>query len=339
MVRRARVARLAHVATLARVATLTSVTTTGLSLGIVLWNQQATWDEFERAAVKAEALGYDHIWTWDHLYGIVGDPYQPTWEGYSALAALAKVTSRAKLGLFVGAIPFRNPMLVAKALTTLDHISDGRAIAGLGAAWFELEHQAAGIDFGRSVGERLDWLDEATGGLRRLFDGERVTSAPGGHYRLADLVLLPRPVQRHLPIMIGGGGLRKTLRIVAEHADMWNTGGDVARLTEGRDTLYRHCEAVGRDPAAIELTYGFQPVLRATEAEALAAWRDLAARNRMPIGDDTGDMWATTPEVLAERMRARAALGFRTAMAELPAPYDDETMERLISEVAPAVGA
>ena len=316
------------------------MTTNGLSLGITLWNQQATWPEFERAAIKAEALGYDHVWTWDHLYGIEGDPYQPTWEGYAALAGLAAKTSRVKLGLFVGAIPFRNPMIVAKALTTLDHISNGRAIAGLGAAWFELEHRAAGIDFGRSVGERLDWLDEACGALRTLFDGGRVTSPESGHYRFDDLVLLPRPVQAHLPIMIGGGGLKKTLRIVAEHADLWNAGGEVADLEVQLDALRRHCDAVGRDFGQIELTAGCHPVLRSTKAEAHKAWLDLLERNHLAVehSEDVVSWWVTTPDEMADLLRARVKLGFRTFMAEIPAPYDDETMERFISEVAPAVG-
>ena len=129
-----------------------------ISLGICLWNQAATWAEFEGAAIRAEELGYDHVWTWDHLYAITGDPYQPVYEGYATLAAWAKVTSRARLGLFVGANTFRNPGLVAKALTTIDHLSGGRVIGGLGAAWHELEHEAYGIDFGASPGQRLDWL-------------------------------------------------------------------------------------------------------------------------------------------------------------------------------------
>src|SRR3954468_3377711 len=215
-----------------------------ISMGITLWNQQATWAEFQAGAQRAEALGYDHVWTWDHVYGIVGDPYQATWEGYAALAALATATERVRLGLFVGALTFRNPFIVAKALATIDHASSGRAIAGLGAAWFELEHSAAGIDFGRSVGERLAWLDEACGALRTLFDGGRVTSAPDAHYAFDDLVLLPRPVQARLPIMVGGGGLRKTLRIVARYADMSNTGGEVDELTLQRDTLWGHCRSV-----------------------------------------------------------------------------------------------
>ena len=310
-----------------------------VKLGIVLWNQAATWPEFAAGARRAEALGYDHVWTWDHLYGIEGDPYQATWDGYTALAGLAAVTSRVRLGLFVGAVTFRNPFVVAKSLTTLDHISGGRAIAGLGAAWFDLEHTAAGIDFGRSVGERLGWLDEATSALRGLFAGERVTSEPGAHYRFDDLVLLPRPVQERLPIMIGGGGLKKTLRIVASHADMWNTSGSVEELREQLEALRGHCDAVGREMADIELTVGCHPVIRTTEREAHRAWLETLERNRLPLpsAEDVVNWWVGTPELVAERMRERAALGFRTFMAELGTPYDPETMERWIGEVRPMV--
>src|SRR3954465_13716736 len=121
---------------------------TDTSLGVLLWNQATTWPEYEAAGRRIEDLGYDHLWAGDHLYAIFGDPYQPIFEGYTTLAAWAKVTTRARLGLLVGANTFRNPGLVAKTLTTLDHISNGRAIAGLGGAWMGLEHQATGIDFG-----------------------------------------------------------------------------------------------------------------------------------------------------------------------------------------------
>src|SRR5450759_3671043 len=172
-------------------------------LGVLLWSQATSWSDFESAARRVDSLGYDHLWAWDHLYAIFGDPYQPIFEGYTTLAAWAKVTTRVRLGLLVGANTFRNPGLVAKTLTTLDHISDGRAIAGLGGAWFDLEHAAAGIDFGRGFGERLDWLDESVGSIRALLDGEAVTSPVGGRYALDAMRLLPPPVQTHLPILIG----------------------------------------------------------------------------------------------------------------------------------------
>lgn len=315
-----------------------------ITLGVALWNQASTWAEFEGAARRAEELGYAHVWTWDHLYAIQGDSRQSTWEGYSALASLAAVTQRVRLGLFVGAVTFRNPAIVAKALTTIDHVSGGRAIAGLGAAWFEEEHEAAGIDFGSGVGERLDWLDEAAGSLRRLFDGEAVTSPSGGHYAFRDLVLLPRPIQPHLPILIGGGGLKKTLRIVATRADLWNSGGSVPELRERRDALWRHCETVGRDPAEIELTASFTPVIRDSEAEARKVWHRLRDRNRIspeaadPDSTDTSS-WIGTPESIVERLAERVELGFRTFIPEIPAPYDPETLDRLMTDVRPALDA
>ena len=311
-----------------------------ISLGMCLWNQAATWAEFEGAAIRADELGYDHVWTWDHLYAIVGDPYQPVFEGYSTLAAWAKVTSRARLGLFVGANTFRNPGVVAKALTTLDHLSGGRAIAGLGAAWHELEHEAYGIAFGERPGQRLDWLAESVSAIRALFAGSSVTSAPGGRYDFRDLRLLPAPVQRPVPIMIGGSGEKKTLRIVATYADMWNTGGRPETLAHKLDVLREHCAAVGRDPAEIELTVGCKPLIRDSRAEARRAWSELMAHNR--TSDEVDDDEATfigTPEDVAEAMRARTALGFRTFIAELAAPYDRETMERWITEVRPLVEA
>src|SRR3989337_2487994 len=151
-------------------------------LGILLWSQATDWDAFERAAIRIDELGYEHLWTWDHLYAIFGDPYQPIFEGYATVAAWAKVTTRARLGLLVGANTFRNPGLVAKLLTTIDHGSDGRAICGIGGAWFELEHTAHGIEFGSGIGQRLDWMDESVAALHSLFAGETVTSPPGGRY-------------------------------------------------------------------------------------------------------------------------------------------------------------
>lgn len=308
-------------------------------LGVLLWSQASEWPEFEAAAIKIDSLGYEHLWTWDHLYAIFGDPYQPIFEGYATLAAWAKVTSRARLGLLVGANTFRNPALTAKLATTLDHISDGRAILGIGGAWFEQEHAEYGIEFGRSPGERLTWMDEATGAMRALFDGEAVTSPPDGVYRFRDLRLLPRPVQSRLPIMIGGSGERKTLRSVAKYADMWNAMGKTAMLAHKVEVLRRHCEEVDRDFGEIELTCGCKPIIRSTESEARRLWESQMEHNRTPMSrvEDDDTFWVGTPEQVAQEMIDRRALGFGTFIAELAAPYDDETIERWIGEVKPMV--
>jgi alkanesulfonate monooxygenase SsuD/methylene tetrahydromethanopterin reductase-like flavin-dependent oxidoreductase (luciferase family) len=310
-----------------------------VKLGINLWSQASDWPSFLAAGTRAEELGYDSLWTWDHIYAIFGDPYQPIFEGYTALAALAQATSRIQLGLFVGANTFRNPGLAVKALSTIDHISSGRAVMGIGGAWFEAEHAAFGIDFGSGFGQRLDWLDESVAAIRTLLDGGAVTSAPGGRYGFEELRISPPPVQAHLPIMIGGGGEKKTLRIVARYADIWNVFGTPETVARKDAILREHCAAVGRDTARIERTLGFKPTIRSTPTEAERAWLDILAANKTPTSRMEGDVsvWTGTPEQIAETMLAYRAVGFDTFIAELAAPYDVETMESLIGVVKPMV--
>ncbi len=312
---------------------------TDLKLGILLWSQAASWSEMREGARLVDRLGYDHLWTWDHLYAIFGDPYQPIFEGWAALAAWAPETERTRLGLLVGANTFRNPGLVAKLATTLDHISGGRAILGIGGAWMEPEHRAHGIEFGSGFGQRLDWLDEAVGAMRGVLDGGSVTSTPGGRYRFDDLRQLPLPVQPRLPIMIGGSGEKKTLRTVAKYADMWNAMGPLELMAHKVEVLQGHCEAVGRDIAEIEFTLGVKLTIRDSEAEADRVWKAAMAHNRTPLSDLEGDttFWNGTSEQIAERLRPYVELGFRTVISEQPAPFDTETLERFIGEVKPLV--
>ena len=226
-----------------------------------------------------------------------------------------------------------------KSLVTIDHISGGRSIMGIGGAWFEPEHRAFGIDFGSGFGQRLDWLGEAVPAIRRLLDGEEVTSS-GGRYAFDRLRLDPRPLQAHLPIMIGGSGERKTLRIVAEYADIWNAFGTPEELAHKDDVLRRHCADVGRDPATIERTVGCKITIRSTEAEAERVRRAVLEHNRTPMSAvaDDGTFWTGTPEQIAERMLAYRAVGFDGFIVEHPAPYDAETAETLIRVVKPMVG-
>ncbi len=310
-----------------------------LKLGILLWSQGATWPEMLDAAKRVDRLGYAHLWTWDHLYAIFGDPYQPIFDGWSLLDAWAMATERTRLGLLVGANTFRNPGLVAKNAATLDHISGGRAILGIGGAWMEPEHRAHGIDFGTGFGQRLDWLEESVAAMRTLLDGGSVTSEPGGRYAFDVLRHQPLPVQPHLPIMIGGSGEKKTLRTVARHADMWNAMGSLEKMRHKVDVLREHCETVGRDISEIEFTLGVKVTIRDDEAEADRVWKDAMAHNRTPMADveDDDTFWNGTPEQIADRLRPYAELGFRTVITEQPAPFDVETFERFIGEVKPLV--
>ena len=307
--------------------------------GILLFSQATTWPDLLDAAKRIDRLGYEHLWAWDHLYAIFGDPYQDFFEGYSLLAGWARETERVRLGLLVGANTFRNPGIVAKTITTIDHISEGRAILGIGGAWMEPEHTAHGIDFGSGFGQRLDWMDEATAAMRRLLDGETVTSEPGGRYQFNGLVQHPVPVQPHLPIMIGGSGEKKTLRSVAKYADMWNAMGTVETLRHKVDVLRGHCADVGRDPSEIEFTLGIKATIRDSPAEADKVWRAAMAHNRTPMANVENDVtfWNGTPEQLAERLAPYVELGFETVISEHPAPFDTESIERLIGQVKPLV--
>ncbi len=312
-----------------------------MKLGAVLWSQATDWAGFLAAAQYADELGYDSIWTWDHLYAIFGDPDQPVVEGYTAIAGLAQSTESAELGLLVGANTFRNPGVVAKSVVTIDHISGGRAILGLGGAWFELEHTAFGIDFGTGFGQRLDWMDEATAALRSLLDGETVSSGDGARYAFDGLRLNPIPFRDRLPIMIGGSGEKKTLRTVARYADQWNAFGSPSTLAAKDAVLLRHCAEVGRDPGEIERTVGAKIVIRATESAARQVHEEMMEHNRTPMSAIAGDetFWLGTAAEIIERMLAYREVGFHTLLAEMPAPYDRETMEALIGVVAPAVNA
>ena len=250
-------------------------------------------------------------------------------------------TERTRLGLLVGANTFRNPGLVAKTAATVDHISGGRAILGIGGAWMELEHTAHGIDFGSGFGQRLDWMDESVAAMRALLDGEAVTSEPGGRYSFQGLVHAPLPVQKRVPIMIGGSGEKKTLRTVAKYADMWNAMGPVDLMAHKVEVLRGHCDAVGRDISEIEFTLGVKLTIRDDKAEAVRVREAAMVHNKTPHADiaDDDTFWEGTPEEIAERLAPYVALGFTTIISEQPAPYDVETLERFIGEVKPLVDA
>jgi alkanesulfonate monooxygenase SsuD/methylene tetrahydromethanopterin reductase-like flavin-dependent oxidoreductase (luciferase family) len=298
-----------------------------VKFGLQLWSQQTDWPAFRDTAIAADAAGWDSIWTWDHLLAIFGLWEQPIFEGWTALAGIAPVTRRARLGLMVGANTFRNPGLTAKLATTLDHVSEGRAVLGIGAAWFEREHEAFGIDFGASPGERIGWLDESVMLLRRLLDGERVTH-DGPRYRMHEALCEPRPIQPHLPILIGGSGRQKTLRTVAERADAWNTAGSIDQVRDALGALEGHCQAIGRDIATIEKTVSFPIVLRDDAAAANDRLRVLLDANGVPFDDFDGYLVGSPAEV-ADAIRPYVDLGFQTVIVRMPAPYDRETVDRM----------
>jgi F420-dependent oxidoreductase-like protein len=306
-----------------------------IKTGALAWNQYTDWQSLEDVGRAVDDLGYDSLWTWDHVYPIVGDHRGPMFEGYLTLAAWAKVTQRVTLGLMVGANTFRNPALVAKMVTTLDHISGGRAYLGIGGAWFETEHTAFGIHFGSGFGERLNRLDEAVELMRTMLRGEPAT-ARGRFYSAREVLNEPPPVQARLPILIGGGGEKKTLATVARYADAWNIFGRDADFVRHKEEVLRSwCDEVGRDHTEIERTISVGTlVIRDTVEEAKRAAAEIGARN----GGWDGPESVGPPELHIERIRPMVELGFRHVYINVPSPYDRETLERFVKEVAPALG-
>src|SRR5829696_3838692 len=296
-------------------------------IGYLLWPQTDSWPALRDAAARVDRSGASSLWTWDHLNSIVGPWEGPILEGWAILSGWSQVTSNVTLGLMVGANTFRNPGLTAKLATTLDHLSGGRAILGIGGAWFDREHEAFGIDFGSGFGERLDRLDESVMLLRRLLDGERIAEHPGPVYRMKDALVEPRPVQAHLPIMIGGSGPKKTLRTLARYGDQWNTSGSLESLREKDAILRERCAEVGRDPDTIERTVTVDMVIRDTREAALEAYRTALAG----AGQEFDEAWAGsigTPDQVADHLRPMADLGFRHILVDSPSPYDAETIDR-----------
>ncbi len=308
-----------------------------IRLGANCWNQYTDWPSWLAAGQRADRLGYDSLWTWDHLYPIVGSWQGPIFEAYAAISALAATTDRGTIGLMVGANTFRDPALAAKMVTTIDHISAGRAVLGIGAAWFETEHAGFGIPFGDGAPERLRWLSQALPIMRGMLDGSE-PSITEGKYRTSAVRNDPAPIQDHLPILIGGSGRKVTLKLVAKHADACNLGGTVEAVAESDAALVAHCEAIGRDEREIQRTVGIGvPVIRDTRAEAIEV-RDRLFRTNGNAAPWT-DQPVGTPDDIVASLTPLVELGYRHLIAGFPAPYDEETMTRLATEVRPRLEA
>ncbi len=318
--------------------------TAPLKVGANLWNQHTDWPGFRDAMLRAESVGYDSLWTWDHVYPIVGTPDGPILEAWTAMAAVAALTKRATIGHLVGANTFRNPALTAKMITTIDHISNGRAVLGIGAAWFEPEHTGFGIEFGSGFPERLRWLGEALAIMRGMLDGTEPTVTEG-RYRTQAVRNDPPPIQAHLPILIGGGGRKVTLKLVAQYADMNNLGNPAEALEGAEEALLGHCETLGRDETTVERTCEVQRlIIRDDPAEAWRVQDEILARNGGAVQDEDRPGSASvdraraavgTAEDVYRHLAPIVEAGYHHLICGFPSPYDPESMERMATEVRP----
>jgi len=267
------------------------------------------FDHVAGLATAAEEAGFDSVWVMDHFFQLppLGGPDQPMLEAYTLLGALAARTRRVQLGTLVTGVTYRSPGVLAKIVTTLDVISRGRAILGIGGAWYDVEHQALGIDY-PSDRVRLDMLEEAVQVCRAMFTGDDV-SFSGNHYRLDHARNLPRPVQAGGPkIMIGGGGEKRTLRLVARYGDACNMY-PTPDLADRLDLLRGYCAEEGRDYAAIEKTCIF------------------------PFDVGTGD----APDRLVEELRRLAGTGVQTVIGIIFGADPQRQVEVIGDKVIPAV--
>ena len=212
-------------------------------------NPRSDYKATKTLAQHAEATGWDGIWLADHFLP-EEQALIPVHECWITMAALARDVPRVRLGTLVAGNTYRHPAVLANMVATLDNLADGRVVLGLGAGWQQNEHEAYGLDYG-SVGSRLDRLEEACQIIKGLFSNEHF-SFDGEHYQLQDAPLEPKPQQTKMPLMIGGGGEKRTLKITAQYADEWNVWGDVDILRHKMGVLDQHCESVGRDPQEIE---------------------------------------------------------------------------------------
>lgn len=263
------------------------------------------FDRVVEQARAADESGFRLVTVMDHLYQIggVGAVDEPMLEGWSVLAALARETSRVQLGTLVTGVTYRNPALLAKMVTTLDTISGGRAVLGLGAAWNDVEHAGYGYEF-PPIGERMDRLEEALTIIRAMFDEER-PSFRGTYYRIEEALNVPRPIQPGGPrIIVGGGGEKRTLKIAARFADMTHwfpLGFDV--MQRKSEILAGYCEEIGRDPATIERTMTAPVLVGGTEAEVESLLEHVPPERRPYVK-------AGTPEQVADDLQPYLDAGF-----------------------------
>ena len=291
-----------------------------IRFGIHSGPQNTDFADYRDLWLRAEELGYDWVSDFDHFYPIHSDPAGSQFEGLTLLSAMAAHTERVRCGMLVLGVTYRHPAVVAKMAATIDHVSGGRLELGMGAAWFELEHDHYGIPFPR-IGVRMDMLDEACRIMRSMWTRE-TTTFEGRHFQVKDARCEPKPVQEHLPLVVGGSGERRTLRIVAEHGDIWNTFyGDPGHYRHLLDVLARHCADMGRDPGDVRKSLTFRAVLDDDEASA----RERRARSIPLVSNDSrtaADFGGMISTVFIRGRAARAG----SAAAQPPSAANKRTL-------------
>jgi F420-dependent oxidoreductase-like protein len=298
-----------------------------IRFGVQTGQQNTTWAELRSIWQVIDGAGFDTAWLFDHFVPILSDPAGPCFEGWIGLTALAAETKRVEAGILVTGNTYRNPAILAKMASTLDHIVEGRLILGIGAAWFELEHTAYGIPF-YTTGERLRRLDEAVQIIKSLWTAEK-TTITGRYYQMRDARCEPKPVRKpYPPIMIGGAGEKVTLKIVAKHADIWNTFGSPELFRSKLEILRQHCAEVGRNFDDIEISWAGLAAI----TDSAAAKEGLVAQMAKAWGRSQEEMDQSALVGSADEIRHRIEqfqqAGVTHFILLAPAPFNHDNLRR-----------
>ncbi|MGH9005914.1 MAG: LLM class F420-dependent oxidoreductase, partial [Acidimicrobiia bacterium] len=290
-------------------------------------------DELRRVGAAAETVGVSDLSVMDHWFQMeaMWPVTDPMMEGYTTLAFLAAHTETVRLGLLVTGVTYRHPGLLAKIVTTLDVVSAGRAILGIGAAWNEDEHKAYGYEF-PPVAERFERLEDTLRICAAMFSAEPAPSYDGRRHSIAGALNNPKPVRGRVPILVGGSGERRTLRLVAEYADACNLFGDLDTIRHKLDVLERHCADVGRDPAEITRTKLASLVVGRTVEEARAAAEEAFRSRGEMAAVFLGATLIGDTDSIGEQVAAHRAAGLDGLIVNLPL-VDDLDQVRAAGEV------
>jgi F420-dependent oxidoreductase-like protein len=306
-----------------------------LRFGIQTPNQHVTWDELLATWKEAEALGFDSAWVYDHFIPIFGDQDGPCLEGWTALAALAASTNRIKVGVLVTGNTYRNPAVLAKMATTVDQVSHGRLVLGIGAGWFERDHTAYGIPFGTPK-ERARMLGESLQVIDKLWSEDH-PSFTGRYYTLDKAPFAPGNVQKpRPPIVIGGQGKQWIVPLVARYADGWNavSGVDADGIRERRRIIQDECRRIGRTPCPDYVSV-LLPLVAMTKIPLAGPVVRLGAR--AVVGKEIArSVLADSPETIRDRIREYADAGATEVILSLRPPFDRDLLRRFAKEVMPS---
>lgn len=309
-----------------------------IRFGVQAAPQHVSWAELREVGQEVEALGFDSLWVNDHLLPSVGPADAPNLEGWTILAGLATVTSRVRLGVMVTSNTFRHPAVLAKIATTVDHMSDGRLIVGLGSGYFAEEHEVYGVPL-YTARRRARQLQETVQILRKLWTEERA-SFTGAHYRLTNAPFAPKPVQRpHPPLLIGGSGETLTLPLVAQYADLWNAGAlPLPILQHKLAALAEHCRRIGRAYEEIEKTYLTPFYLRRNAAEVEALLQQIPRVQALTIEQMRAIILAGDVAAVHRQVQAYLDSGITHHILALRRPgfFDREGLRLFAAEVMPA---